>query len=850
MTTFKKFKLIGRTKNPTTDFAKDPKYRNIRNVSDDEIKKSNCNWGVACGSISNLTVVDLDCAKDNFDFPFDYLNIDTRIVKSPNDGYHIYFQYEADLYTVQKSKVNVDIRNTGGYVVDVNAIIYTKKKEWKPYTLYKDRPVAIMPADMKQWLLKNVCNNKQKQKQNTKQQSKKLESKITACIYNYDIPKKIIPSLLQSIDPKYWDSYDDFLKYTTACKVLGCFDEWDEINKTKREYDYNKNVKIWNACHTIEHLVDIVFANCLYIIDYYRYKPILNNTIIPDETINKNKLGYDFFDDKNNYVIRSDTGTGKTTSFKHYASKNNIKFISITSRITLAQEQYYVFSNHHICCNLYNIAPYIDDMSYVTTIDSIVKLPYDEDFSDTVLFLDEFASIIDYLITSDTLNNNRIIVYNFIQMMIKKCKQIICVDGDINDVSLKFLNYCKIKYKFIHNEYKHNKDVKAFEIDNYESIREQLKTEDKFMVATDSIHIANLIKKDLDDENIKVITSETKDYVNLDDHDKVIFSPKIIYGLDSSMHRNVYAIYREQSINPCHFLQQISRCRNIKNLYYYFNKKKFNHNTQTLDDVIEELNNCKTTYNNLFAIVGQNDKQLQYMDLLSIITYNNNCYNTNKYAWFIKLLNHKGFIICEGHNKVNKINKYLKEYKEYKYDSFDPNAEHVKNLNKYFQIPDDELNNFKEIFLDSHKKNEHFRFINYENLSSELLHEKINNTRDYEVNKLKTLDAKLYLLLQFQTKYNIKFTNGLMSYDTVDEKTANDLNKYYNDAFRNRSKKILYGNEQFYFKKFYNSLFTDYIKKPNKNSGKLIINKDYTDYHHKLLSFRQTQTDLFLDDDE
>ena len=91
--------------------------------------------------------------------------------------------------------------------------------------------------------------------------------------------------------------------------------------------------------------------------------------------------------------------------------------------------------------------------------------------------------------------------------IIKQCKQIICVDGDINDVSLKFLNYCKIKYKFIHNEYKHNKDVKAFEINNYDSIIEQLKTEDKFMVATDSINIANLIKKDLDDENIKVITS-------------------------------------------------------------------------------------------------------------------------------------------------------------------------------------------------------------------------------------------------------------------------------------------------------------------------------------------------------
>tara|TARA_R110000772_G_scaffold238270_1_gene350288 strand:- start:300 stop:1247 length:948 start_codon:yes stop_codon:yes gene_type:complete len=315
------------------------------------------------------------------------------------------------------------------------------------------------------------------------------------------------------------------------------------------------------------------------------------------------------------------------------------------------------------------------------------------------------------------------------------------------------------------------------------------------------------------------------------------------------MERNVYAIYREQSINPSHFLQQISRCRNIQNLYYYFNKKKFNHNSQTLDDVIEELNNCKTTYNNLFAIVGQIDKQLQYMNLLSIITYNNRSYDTNKYAWFIKLLNHKGFVVCDNHNKVNKINKYLKEYKEYKYDSFDPTSDHVKKLNKYFNIPDDQLDNYKEIFLDSHKKNEHFRFINYENLCSELLHEKINTTKDYEVNKIKSNDGKLYLLLEFQNKYNIKFTDGIMNYNTVDEQTSNTLNKYYNDAFRNRSKKQLHGNEQFYFKKFYNSLFTDYINKSSKNSNKLIINNDYVEYHQKLLSYRMTSdVDMFVDD--
>ena len=125
MTAFKKFRLIDRTKNPTDEWSKKIGKRNIRIVSDDEIKKSNCNWGIACGVISDLTVVDLDSYEDDFNFPFDYLNIDTRIIETPNGGHHLYFKYEPDLYTVA-SKINVDVRNSNGYVVDANSIGYSK----------------------------------------------------------------------------------------------------------------------------------------------------------------------------------------------------------------------------------------------------------------------------------------------------------------------------------------------------------------------------------------------------------------------------------------------------------------------------------------------------------------------------------------------------------------------------------------------------------------------------------------------------------------------------------------------------------------------------------------------------
>ena len=50
-----------------------------------------------------------------------------------------------------------------------------------------------------------------------------------------------------------------------------------------------------------------------------------------DTTFKREKLGYNFFDNiikKNRkcYIVKSDTGTGKTTSIKHYLKNNNFEY--------------------------------------------------------------------------------------------------------------------------------------------------------------------------------------------------------------------------------------------------------------------------------------------------------------------------------------------------------------------------------------------------------------------------------------------------------------------------------------------------------------------------------------------
>ena len=123
---------------------------------------------------------------------------------------------------------------------------------------------------------------------------------------------------------------------------------------------------------------------------YWNYATCNENII---DKYPKHKLGYQFFEPNINYLVKSDTGTGKTTSFKHYVKDSKKKFISIVSRVSLADEQYRVFSEHNITCKHYNIADHLHNGdNIIITIDSIGRM-YDIDFSDYVIFLDEYNSL-------------------------------------------------------------------------------------------------------------------------------------------------------------------------------------------------------------------------------------------------------------------------------------------------------------------------------------------------------------------------------------------------------------------------------------------------------------------------
>jgi hypothetical protein len=106
---------------------------------------------------------------------------------------------------------------------------------------------------------------------------------------------------------------------------------------SSKVYDEDKNEMIWNGItgHKTMFAINHLLLNTSYekartSLDYFKLKPILKNKIQSTTKINRKKLGYEYFKelvktDKKFFTIKSDTGTGKTTSFRSLMNDDEFK---------------------------------------------------------------------------------------------------------------------------------------------------------------------------------------------------------------------------------------------------------------------------------------------------------------------------------------------------------------------------------------------------------------------------------------------------------------------------------------------------------------------------------------------
>ncbi len=667
--------------------------------------------------------------------------------------------------------------------------------------------------------------------------------------YNYNINDEKLKEVISKLPTNLWADFSEWFKLTTAFKALNRKDVWDIECKKHPGYNKTKNDKIWKSINWGHNGLNIVNwmlhqTGDRTLLDYIKYKPIPKNNLnklgFNYETINRRKLGHiqdegieDDYVKLNKYkdvFIRSDTATGKTTLLKKYIYNTHKPVLSIVSRVSLADSHYHDFHEQGINIHNYHIAQdrwwFQTGDSVVVTIESIRRIS-DLDFSHYVVFLDEYDSLIKHLINSPTLNGKRCYCWKVLRRLIKECKQVVAVDADIHSNRMKFIKNLDRNISIIENEYKHNQGIKMREVYNYDAFINQCHAVDEKLICCDSKTDAEIIFKDIiekakavpfnnneseitsedpdgkknkinkihyqlykDSEGLTyaLITSDTDEYVDLDKYDIVVFSPKIIYGLDSVRKRPVYAHYKEHTINPRAMLQQVARCRNIKELVYIFYKKKFNEETYTdLKDVKEEYKKLKE-YTREFKELLTEDESGLYEEMLMDLEYEEDCYMTNKYAHFRTGGLDKGFIeeIKPYQTEQKTLIKKEKEHQEDKEKNFNPQDPIHDKINKYLDLPQDIMEENKDLYIKTAELNKYFNKGNFFFKGEYEWKEDLKTSEDFLVKKLTSNKNKYRFIIKTLEKLGIDDKTKIIPTTKISKTEADGIWKEYKALWRDR----------------------------------------------------------------
>ncbi len=844
-----------------------------------EIMNENTSYGLLTGSLNKLVVIDLDTSKPvwnelknehpfikyycdileieiNEDYKITIENIIKKIntfsVKTQSGGFHLYFKSEhAGSYPNTQSKnLEIDIRGEGGFVVGAYSKIYDvegNEKFYLPFTNVEVKELDVINNDFVNMLYDKTGKTKcRKDKINLK---KNLKYRLNDGLWNYEITDEQLKFIEDHLPLKFFQSWEEYFKLTTFYKIINRHDEWDKISKANQGYNYKENLDMWNSANCEITCVEYVLKSVgkLHYLPYMKNKPLTKNKIKADEIVNsENTKGLSDvleLESDVNYIIKSGTATGKTYLFNKYHHEQGNPILSITSRVSLAQEHRRVFSNFnndeeegedYILYSEHRGKGFFhfEDDNMIIQIDSIEKIS-SWDFSNYIVFVDELNSVYEYLMSSSTLQTRRKNVMRVFCKIIRECKQFIGVDADISDPVLFFLNPEKylnglsketiedfkeqspnIEVKYIENTHKHYKGTPATELFNYDDLVNNLILEDKYMVCCDSAtECRNLRNKLLElepDQNIVVIDRLYDEEMDLDKIDKVIFSPKIVYGLDSQMKRKVFCYFKGHTIPAKSMLQQIARCRNIEHLYYYFIDKseiikdfEFNKSEDVVDRV-KYLENYITSYFKTIITEEEHDamllkRQSFYNYLISLHLYNDDCDTSNKFYHFRNGLKNIGYELKTEMKQTYNIKKKeffkLKELTEHELtihykSNFDDN-DYYKRIQEVVNIPntDKHKNIYEEIFVKPQALQEHLNYCNlfFKDTTLEDLKEEWKK-KEFSVN-VSTGDLnKINWIKNLMEKCKLE-KHSLFPTETITKEEASKLKTEYLELFRHQGNK-------------------------------------------------------------
>ena len=799
---------------------------------------SSYNVGIICNKRSGVIAIDLDFydkkGKEKYDpinnpnhklfydkFGKDYINrFDTYTQKTPNGGIHLIFKHHDRFFQTQNEKFKIDTRggNTNGYVVSAGSIVNGKK-----YDVINDTDIKDIPDELLKFLEDNIFDDEGK-KITSKPINKHLKNKLVdfKTKYIYDVPNENVEKIINTLPKEYFTDLKKWFIFSCAMKQINKKTLWDKYSKEYGGATYNKieNFKTWEGIKIkgdsfyFEYLLKIL--KCFKDITFYRYLNIPKQSFKDFKHINIDKLSKTLkLDNDKHYCIKSDTGTGKTTLFKKFIQEHQHKFISITSRRCLAHEQYEDFLDIvDDEVNYYEYGLFDNKVQGITIcIDSIRKIK-NWDFKNRIVFLDEFNSIVEYILSTPTMAKVRDEIFTIlIDKIFNQSKMVICVDADISDLSIYLLKQTGINFNYIQNDYIHNKGTKSTEIHEHEDFIHQIVKEDLFLLCCDSrkqaINLYEQITK-YDEENktnrdpIKLLIHQDKEtdeeFIRLNKHKRIIFSPKVIYGLDSNgygenqISRPVYCYYDMKTISPSNMLQQINRERKITHHYYFIYNKSYG-NEIILDEKEFKLNIMQQ--NDLSLKLFDNNKYNKlFCELLYLHEYKQNCYNSNKYLHFRKLLVERGFILTNTDYKIGKRSKELREIKamnvkhfndcDYKlrdllYNRTNQSLFHIYNTEDIMKYKDLITDNF---IISQYINTKYLLFADESVLENKLIHNK-----DFSIMKMTSNINQIKFVRKILKLFNIAPNLETNDLAVLDDEVLKNIIDEYKKLFRDNTKK-------------------------------------------------------------
>ena len=615
-------------------------------------------------------------------------------------------QFLIESYLTNSTKyrgVGLDIRTNGGLIVIEPSTI-----DNKCYKFVKGRSFSdIQPIEMPESLIRWLLIEKVKITQHIKSDAF-IEKPLIDCMNNADnmilnISNENIVRMLMKLDDSYCDDLDKWLFITNILKNSNCFTIWDDWSTMSKKYNYNTNVKIWNASAGI---IDINFL--IYILNKTRkdklplvqkfktYKPICNVLKFDKNTYDKKwfSITDDEFNKHSTIIGHSCTGTGKTTetarAIKSYnlKQKKPFKILSIISKQNLAGQHIKSFSEADI-----PLVSYQDDDkkishdNIVCCINSIMilkNIPTNE-FKNYIVYIDETSMFSKDLTHNETLKGRLKSCYQILMRIIKNCHKLILTDARINDNAFNLSKTRLIEQTlYIRNNYKKYQNVPAIKLRDENMLLEQMLTNINetryFLAASDSCttitQYYHKCKKEAPSDaqdNFILITSETP-YKIVDAteqfKDKYIFySPSIIASIDVSFPdaQDVFIYNKGRTIDPSDIFQQTTRTRNINKLYYYSEVKSHQPIYNSLEECRSINLELTTTSKEIFEVCSSNDNaddeiinENTFFELFVYNEYVADIFNTNKTIHYENILKEEGFNLSTVGN-AQKLDKTIKD---------------------------------------------------------------------------------------------------------------------------------------------------------------------------------------------